>query len=70
MSEVFRLGVSEREVVNVILAGTRCAEVRALLVLALPPSTLGEVDVCIRLPNIGSYRGAANPGSTGVLERN
>ena len=33
--------VSEREVVKVILAGTRYAEVRALLVLARPPSTLG-----------------------------
>ena len=31
MSEVFRLGVSEKEVVTVILVGTR-AEVRALLV--------------------------------------
>ena len=43
MSEVFRLGLPESEVVKVILAGTRCAEVRALLVVARPPSTLGEL---------------------------
>ena len=44
MSEIFRLGLPEREVVKVILAGTHCSEVRAQLVLARQPSTLRELE--------------------------
>ena len=65
-SEVFRLGLLEIEVVKVILAGTHCAEARAQLVLARPPSTLKELEgVCTGLESLGCYREVRCPG-TGV----
>ena len=61
----FLLGLPESEVVKVILAGTHCAEVRALLVLARPPSTLKELEgLCIRLQNLGCYREVGSPGTS------
>ena len=71
MSDIFRLGLPEREMVKVILSGTHCAEVRVQLVLARPPSTLRELEeVCKRLQNLGSYRDVGSPGPPVGAERN
>ena len=70
MSEVFRLGVPEREVVKVIMAGTHCAEVRAQLVLAEPPCKLSELEnMCIRLQSLGSYGEVGRPNMSLGSER-
>ena len=62
MCEVFRVGVPEREVVKVIMAGTHCAEVRAQLGLAKPPCKLSELEeMCIRLQSLGSYGEVGRP---------